>query len=791
MLTEDFEQAQNLSSQVEQARQRAVLAASDAGSARDDAWNALHAVREHANATSQVVDGAERARDEAQAAADRAEAPTDSMVAELAGNPVSLTRVAVDQATGDMITTEGSTTQAAGDARWLKRDGADIAVASEIERTGSEIQVSGDARWVTRSAAGTLIASEIESAGSDTQTAGDARWVTQTGADILVASEIERTGSETQVSGDNRWVTNEGADTTVSALLASDGSETQAAGDGRWLTNVGTDAAVGGLLSQEGSEAQVAADARYMRTIMQPTAPPVTLGAMWIDSTTGKMHYPVDLGPSPRINKATNPSFESTTSMATAPVPAQFVAASQNLRYSSLDSGVAGQNWADRKAALAQVITDSGAAIVGCQENDNANTLTSQTQQLKALLGGTWAVADGSANNGILFKSDVFERLSAPTTLDVNRVNLQSGTQRTMTYAFFRHIATGRRIIFAVTHFIVDASSTANNPARTESAHLVGRLLSELRAKENDRPAIILTGDFNQSTNITDSPYAVLAGYGLSNVKATATTVENPTLNSYNGFDPAMAGRQNGECVDGVLTTSDLSIPSAGVFVKYATGSALPLATPIPSDHNMVRANVSLVQLPAVRFQGTSASVTMGGSATAYQSTKWSEKGAVSACIDPAGAPTGSATAMYPAGQAGAMDRLGLEAGKTYTFAATYHLDTEQTGTPDGNARRIIIGVTNSAGSTSFSVAGSNTPPNAAGTTRCIVTYTIPAGSQNCFVRLMHGALNTPGYWDSLLVEEGSTSGAYFDGDTPGCYWEGTPHASRSIYPGPSWVPVN
>lgn len=553
---------------------------------------------------------------------------------------------------------------------------------------------------------------------------------------------------------------------------------------------VPSDEAVATYLGTAGTGTQAAADARYMRTIMQPTAPPVSLGAMWVDSTTGKMHYPVDLGPSPRINKATNPSFESTTSMATAPVPAQFVAASQNLRYSSLDSGVAGQNWADRKAALAQAITDSGAAIVGCQENDNANTLTSQTQQLKALLGGTWAVADGSANNGILFKSDVFERLSAPTTLDVNRVNLQSGTQRTMTYAFFRHIATGRRIIFAVTHFTVDASSTANNPARTESAHIVGRLLSELRAKENDRPAIILTGDFNQSTSIADSPYAVLAGYGLTNVKASATTVENPTLNSYNGFDPAMAGRQNGECVDAVLTTSDLAIPSAGVFVKYAAGSALPLATPIPSDHNMVRANVSLVQLPAVRIQGTSASVTMGGSATAYQSTKWAEKGAVSACIDPAGAPTGSATAMYPAGQAGAMDRLGLEPGKTYTFAATYHLDAAQTGTLDGNARRIIIGVTNSSGSTSFSAAGSNTPPNAAGTTRCLVTYTVPAGSQNCFVRLMHGALNTPGYWDSLVVEEGSTSGAYFDGDTPGCYWEGTPHASRSIYPGPSWVPV-
>lgn len=177
MLTEDFEQAQNLSAQVEQARQRAVLAASDAGSAKDDAWNAEHAAREHAKSVLQVVDGAERARDEAQAAADRAEAPTDSMVATLAGNPVSLTRAAVDQATGDMITTDGSTTQAAGDARWVTQSGADILVAAEIERTGSETQVSGDNRWVTNEGADTTVSALFESQESETRTATDTRYV--------------------------------------------------------------------------------------------------------------------------------------------------------------------------------------------------------------------------------------------------------------------------------------------------------------------------------------------------------------------------------------------------------------------------------------------------------------------------------------------------------------------------------------------------------------------------------------------------------------------------------------
>lgn len=88
-------------------------------------------------------------------------------------------------------------------------------------------------------------------------------------ADEVVATLVQG-DTLTQTAGDARWVTNEGADSMVSALLASDGSETQTAGDSRYLR-------------------EQTADARYMRTIMQPTAPPVTLGAMWIDSTTGNL----------------------------------------------------------------------------------------------------------------------------------------------------------------------------------------------------------------------------------------------------------------------------------------------------------------------------------------------------------------------------------------------------------------------------------------------------------------------------------------------------------------------
>lgn len=191
MLSEDFEQAQYLSSQVEQARQRAVLAASDSGASRDDARLAEQQAREHAKKASLVVVNVDQAVQEAKDAADRAEAPTDSMVAELAGNPVSLTRAAVDQATGDMITTNGSTTQVSGDARWVTKAGADIVVASEIERTGSEVQVSGDNRWVTNEGADNTVSALLTSDGSETQVAGDSRYLREVTANSLYTSQLD------------------------------------------------------------------------------------------------------------------------------------------------------------------------------------------------------------------------------------------------------------------------------------------------------------------------------------------------------------------------------------------------------------------------------------------------------------------------------------------------------------------------------------------------------------------------------------------------------------------------
>ena len=72
-----------------------------------------------------------------------------------------------------------------------------------------------------------------------------------------------------------------------------------------------------------------------------------------------------------------------------------------------------------------------------------------------------------------------------------------------------------------------------------------------------------------------------------------------------------------------------------------------------------------------------------------------------------------------------------------------------------------------------------------------MVTAAIPADATQAFIRLYNGSQSPSDvvWWDSLIMEEGTTDGSYFDGSTTGgAYssyaWTGTPNASTSIaYP--------
>ena len=127
------------------------------------------------------------------------------------------------------------------------------------------------------------------------------------------------------------------------------------------------------------------------------------------------------------------------------------------------------------------------------------------------------------------------------------------------------------------------------------------------------------------------------------------------------------------------------------------------------------------------------------------------------------------------------------DAGKTFTISANIHLESEQTGSLWSHPRRIVVR-TRYGGYTSWSYAYSSSAPNEPGTHRVSVTFTLQPNTEWWYFMLTNGSSTVPVYWDSIIVEEGSGSGQYFDGDTPSgtsdndphYRWTGTPHASTS-----------
>lgn len=63
---------------------------------------------------------------------------------------------------------------------------------------------------------------------------------------------------------------------------------------------------------------------------------------------------------------------------------------------------------------------------------------------------------------------------------------------------------------------------------------------------------------------------------------------------------------------------------------------------------------------------------------------------------------------------------------------------------------------------------------------------TVSHTAANNGVRITLSATSGACYWDAAQVEAGSSATTYIDGDEPGCYWTGIPHASTSVRDGQS-----
>ena len=526
---------------------------------------------------------------------------------------------------------------------------------------------------------------------------------------------------------------------------------------------------------------------RLPDVLIQDTEPEVEDGAIWFNSATGQRFLGVDRGHEPVVNMSTNPRFKSvTTNLGTAAMAdtPEFKAVTLNLTYQTVENpeSPAYEKWVNRKVQIANFIDEQEPDIMGMQENQITPT-GSSIQEVHALIGSHYGIIEQTgSNNGAFYNKNTFqlERVISEN-IEINRIFIDDRLTRNMTVAVLRHKASDQRLIYGVVHFNQDTTDFGAQ-TRSEAARICGDYLNALAASYPDNPGILLSGDFNA----TDDVYPVFSEHALEASKNKATTTAYTDQGSYHGYN--VNGNTSGSWIDEHYTNTVLSVSDSRLYLKFASGSTFPLSTDFLSDHHPVVSSVKFKYSRNVSLNYSNSEVTTGGNASVYYSTSWADgDDQGSACIKPDGSST--ASAFYPGGQSNGMRRLKWEAGKTYTVSVTARL-AEAMPSPPGSSRCIAIGCEQNGGSTNFSFAVSNRIPNQAGVARLSVTFTLPADTTDAHIRLLDGSAVTPMWVDKLLVEEGSVGHDYFDGDTLGCYWEGVPHGSPSVYPGPSWVEI-
>jgi hypothetical protein len=147
-----------------------------------------------------------------------------------------------------------------------------------------------------------------------------------------------------------------------------------------------------------------------------------------------------------------------------------------------------------------------------------------------------------------------------------------------------------------------------------------------------------------------------------------------------------------------------------------------------------------------------------GGTVSAARDTTWVASGENSIKLT----PTGIDSYVSPMGDQGGV-RMGLTAGKTYTFSGTVRWASDPINL--NGARTGSIRVFTKVGAANYVESGPG-QNIVVGGTRLTHTLTMPAGITEAFVRFYCGSDTTPIWWDQLGVFEHNEFGG-----PPAGYW--------------------
>lgn len=230
------------------------------------------------------------------------------------------------------------------------------------------------------------------------------------------------------------------------------------------------------------------------------------------------------------------------------------------------------------------------------------------------------------------------------------------------------------------------------------------------------------------------------------------------TSGTFIGYVEAASGGHNWAIGETLDTTGGMIVSTTGtVSVPYFDGT-------VSQDSDLTASWTGTAHASASILSGGTVTSTVHGQNRGISSTQWASSGARSLRQIPWGT-NGSNSRI--AGDAASLSGSGVTfvAGRTYTVKAKLRLLAPQTGTLNGEARRVTVSYNGTGGT----VVRSTQAANAGGVSDHVVRFTIPADATYCDVLVWNGAPNGGGdtWWDDIMVVEGQYTGGFFDGSAP------------------------